>query len=91
MTQPIVMVICSPLAGSLSDRIEPGVLASLGMSVTTLGLLLLTFLGKQTSLAYIIGSLVVLGVGFGLFSSPNTNAIMSSVEKALLRLGFGEW
>lgn len=81
VTQPIVMVICSPIAGGLSDRIEPRVIASLGMSMTTAGLILLTFLGEQTSLAYVMGSLVVLGVGFGFFSSPNTNAIMSSVEK----------
>ena len=81
VAQPIMMVLFSPLAGSLSDRIEPGIIASLGMTVTTTGLVLLIFLGSDTSLYYIMASLVVLGIGFGLFSSPNTNAIMSSVEK----------
>ena len=76
-----MMVIFSPIAGSLSDRIEPGIIASLGMATTTIGLVMLVFLGSKTTLFYIMGSLVVLGIGFGLFSSPNTNAIMSSVEK----------
>ena len=81
VAQPIMMVIFSPIAGSLSDRIEPGIIASLGMATTTIGLVMLVFLGSKTTLLYIMGSLVVLGIGFGLFSSPNTNAIMSSVEK----------
>lgn len=81
VTQPIVMVLCSPIAGSLSDRIEPGIIASIGMGLTTLGLVLLTFLGSGSSLYFIIGTLIVLGMGFGFFSSPNVNAVMSSVEK----------
>ena len=81
VAQPVVMVLFSPIAGSLSDRIEPGVIASIGMAVTSLGLVLLIFLGENTSNLYILTGLVVLGIGFGLFSSPNINAIMSSVEK----------
>jgi len=41
---------------------------------------MLIFLGHGTSLAFIVVSLVILGFGFALFSSPNTNAVMSSVE-----------
>lgn len=89
VTQPIVMVICSPIAGSLSDRIEPGVIASLGMGLTTLGLVLLAYLGSGSSLHYIEASLIVLGMGFGFFSSPNTNAVMSSVEKKFYGVASG--
>ena len=89
VTQPIIMIICSPIAGSLSDRIEPGVIASIGMALTTLALVLLTFLGSGSSLFFIMGSLIVLGMGFGFFSSPNTNAIMSSVEKRLYGVASG--
>ncbi len=81
ISQPAVMAALSPVAGRLSDRIEPRVVASAGMALTTIGLVLLTFLSPDTAIEFILITLVVLGVGFALFSSPNTNAVMSSVEK----------
>jgi MFS family permease len=81
VVQPFIMAIFSPYAGKLSDRIEPRIVATVGMILTTIGLSLLIFLNPTTTLAYIIGCLIILGFGFALFSSPNTNAIMSSVEK----------
>jgi MFS family permease len=75
------MAVLSPVAGRLSDRIEPQIVASVGMGLTALGLFLLVFVVESTPLSYIILCLIVLGLGFGFFSSPNTNAIMSSVEK----------
>ncbi|HEY3276847.1 MAG TPA: MFS transporter [Syntrophorhabdaceae bacterium] len=80
VSQPIVQAAFSPLAGKLSDRIEPRLVASAGMALTTVGLILLALLTAATPLPYIIASLAVLGFGFALFSSPNSNAIMSSVE-----------
>ena len=79
--QPIVMAFLSPYFGKLSDKIDAGKVASAGMAFSTSGLILLVFLNDQTSLIYILGTLVLLGLGFAMFSSPNTNAIMSSVEK----------
>jgi MFS family permease len=81
VSQPIIMAIFSPLAGRLSDKTEPRTVASLGMTLTFIGLTLLFFLDADSSIKYIIACLVVLGFGFALFSSPNTNAIMSSVER----------
>ena len=81
VAQPLVMALFSPLAGRLSDRIEPGIVASIGMALTTVGLVLFAFLNAQTSLAWVVASLVFVGLGFALFSSPNTNAVMSSVER----------
>ncbi|MCP8308099.1 MAG: MFS transporter [archaeon] len=81
VSQPVVQAIFSPFAGWLSDRIEPRIVASIGMALTTVGLFLLTFLNEKTTLEFIIASLIFLGFGFALFSSPNTNAVMSSVEK----------
>jgi len=78
---PVVQAIFSPFAGRLSDKIEPRVVASLGMGLTVIGLIFFIFLGNTTSLWFIIAGLIILGFGFALFSSPNTNAIMSSVEK----------
>ncbi len=81
VAQPIVMAFFSPLAGRLSDKIDPKILASSGMGIICVGLIPLIFLNTSTSLLFIIFSLAVLGFGFALFSSPNTNAIMSSVQK----------
>lgn len=80
LSMPAIQAIFSPLAGRLSDRIAPQILASVGMALTTIGLILLTFLGQNTAIGFILVSLIILGFGFAFFSSPNTNAVMSSVE-----------
>jgi len=82
VAQPIVMAALSPLAGRLSDRFEPRWLASLGMTVCAIGLISFAFLNKDTSLIQVIGILAFIGLGFALFSSPNMNTIMSSVDKS---------
>ncbi len=84
ITQPAIMAITTTIAGRLSDKFNSGVLASIGMGVIVIGLILLCTLTPQTSITYIIVSLVVVGLGFGTFSSPNTNSVMSSVEKRFL-------
>ena len=89
IAQPIVMAVFSPLAGKLSDKIEPRMLASLGMALTTLGLILLALINQHTTLLFIVTSLLVLGFGFALFSSPNMNAIMSSVPKKYYGIASG--
>ncbi len=81
VAQPILMAITAPLAGRMSDRIDARLIATTGMAVVTLGLFTFTFIGSDTSLINIIIGLAVLGLGFGLFSSPNTNVIMGSVER----------
>ncbi|MHB9155605.1 MAG: MFS transporter [Endomicrobiales bacterium] len=77
--QPVIQAVFSPFAGKLSDRREPRVVASTGMALTAAGLLLLFSFDGGTPLWFIVGSLAVLGLGFALFSSPNTNAVMSSI------------
>jgi EmrB/QacA subfamily drug resistance transporter len=80
VVQPLVMALVSPAAGRLSDRIEPGKVASAGMALSAMGLVLIIFTGSGTPLLTFIGILLILGIGLGLFSSPNTNAVMGSVE-----------
>jgi MFS family permease len=84
VVQPVIMAAASPVTGRLSDRIEPRWLASAGMALSSAGLLALAFLRAGSALAVVLGCLVLLGLGFGLFSSPNTNAVMSSVDKRFL-------
>jgi EmrB/QacA subfamily drug resistance transporter len=83
IAQPLMMAVFSPLAGRLSDRIESRVVASAGMGLTAAGLVMLAFLRADTPAPYILAALLLLGLGFGLFSSPNMNAIMGSAEKRL--------
>ena len=87
IAQPIVMAALSPIAGKLSDRIEPRIVASLGMGFTALGLALFTLLNEHTGLWFIITNLVLIGFGFALFSSPNTNAVMSSIDRRFYGVG----
>ena len=87
--QPVIMVICSPIAGTLSDRFEPRIIASTGMALTTTGLVMLIFLNNSSPLVYIFAILAILGVGFGFFSSPNTNAVMSSVDRKFYGVASG--
>ena len=89
VAQPIMMATFSPLAGKWSDKIEPRKIASFGMGLTALGLFLLAWIGKDTRLIYITSTLIILGFGFAMFSSPNMNAIMSSVEKRYLGIASG--
>ena len=81
ISQPIVQTCFSPFAGRLSDRIEPRIVASIGMALTAVGLSLFIFLDEGTTISFVIVSLIFIGFGLALFSSPNTNAVMSSVEK----------
>ncbi len=81
VVQTVFMVIMSPIAGRLSDKIEPRKLATLGMAIITIGLLIFALITAETSLYVIILGLAILGTGIGLFSAPNTNAIMGSVER----------
>lgn len=89
VAQPVVMAFLSPLAGRLSDRIEPRFISSAGMTLTVLGLLLFALIGTETSEYCIIATLMVLGFGFALFSSPNMNAIMGAVDKKFFGIASG--
>jgi MFS family permease len=89
ISQPIAMTILSPIAGRLSDKKNPGIIASIGMGMTAVGLILLCFFRETTPTYAIVLLLILMGVGFGLFSSPNSNAIMSSVEKRHLGVASG--
>lgn len=76
---PIIMALIAPNAGKLSDKIHPQKLAAFGMSIATVTLLILLFLDVNTPIYLIVVAMILQGVGMGLFTTPNTNAIMSSV------------
>lgn len=81
LCQPVLQALFSPFAGRLSDRVEPRIVASLGMLITTVGLFFFSFLTAETPGWLLMLNFALLGIGFAFFASPNNNAIMSSVEK----------
>ncbi len=89
IAQPVIMAAFSPIAGRLSDRVEPHVVASAGMAMLVVGLVLLVLLSPATPLWAIILRLLLMGLGFALFSAPNQNAIMSSVERRFYGVASG--
>ena len=81
ISQPLIMALLSPYTGRLSDKVSPFKLASFGMALCALGLLSFSFISVSYPLWLIIGNLIVVGIGFAFFSSPNTNAVMACVDK----------
>lgn len=83
LAQPVLMALFSPLAGRISDRRDPGLVAAFGMGLSGLGLFIFIFLSPQFPLWLLVANLMLIGVGVAFFASPNNNAIMGSVSKEL--------
>ncbi len=81
IVQPLMIAGLSPLAGRMSDRLSPHIMSSVGMALCGAGAVILAFAGADTALAIIVTALAVTGLGSALFSSPNTNAVMASVDR----------
>jgi EmrB/QacA subfamily drug resistance transporter len=81
LVQALLMAIVAPFAGKLSDRFQPRVIATLGCCIVALGFMFLIQLDTSTTAFYISASLGLIGLGFGLFSTPNNSAIMGAVKE----------
>ena len=81
ITNTVIMTVLSPFVGRISDRHSPFKMSAAGMALCAAALGLLSFLSEDLSLAKIIMILALSGVGFSFFSTPNTNAVMSCVER----------
>ena len=86
---PITMALVAPFSGAASDRFGPRILASAGMAIMALGLLSLTQLPLNFTLPDLVWRLVLLGLGQGLFMSPNSSAILGSVPRPRLGTASG--
>lgn len=76
---PLTMLVVGPIAGTLSDRVGPRPLTTTALVIAATGLLWLSTIRADTSLAQIVVQLILIGIGTGMFSSPNTSAVMGSV------------
>lgn len=79
--QPLVMAIVAPISGTLSDRIGSRLLSTLGMLILAAGLVLLALLAPHASLGAIAGALAFVGLGVGIFVSPNNSALMGAAPR----------
>lgn len=82
MLQPALQCLLSPLAGRLTATINPHLLVTCGMLSSTLTMAMLIFLYPGTPLYYILAAQILGGLGYALFSAPNTTIIMNSVQRA---------
>ncbi len=89
IVQPLIMTFSSPIVGKLSDRKEPRVLSSFGMFLSFLGMVLILFLKVNSGIFSLLLILILFGFGNGFFASPNTNAVMGSVEKRYYGIATG--
>ena len=89
MSYPIVMLVVAPLSGHISDKIGNGKLNTIGILITGISIIMLSTLNVDSSILKIVLFLCVLGLANGLFQSPNTSAIMSSVPKNKLGIAGG--
>ncbi len=80
--QPLVMALLTSRMGAASDRIAPYKLATAGMGICTVSLLIFSFMNGHTPVAAAVCGLLLAGLGMAVFSSPNMNAIMSCVDRS---------
>jgi len=78
---PLTLAIIAPFSGSLADRIGTRWPATLGLALACAGLVLISTLGADTPLGWVIGTLVLTGIGQGLFQSPNNSALMGAAPR----------
>jgi MFS family permease len=89
VTTSVVIVLFSAVAGRLSDKFEPRKVAAMGMGFSLTAVVILIFLNEATPLWLIVFALALSGLGVAFFSSPNTNAIMGSVDRQFYGVAAG--
>jgi EmrB/QacA subfamily drug resistance transporter len=80
--QPVIMAVVAPISGSVSDHVGTRLPTIVGMTILGIGLLLLSRLGQESSRFIIMVSLGVVGLGTGIFISPNNSALMGSAPRS---------
>jgi MFS family permease len=81
---PVMLGIAAPISGSLSDRFGTQIIATIGLAMMVLGMYLLTSLDENTTTIGYILRFVPIGIGSGIFQSPNNSAIMGSAPPSQL-------
>ena len=83
MLAPLSMAISTFFAGRLSDKVNPQLIASSGMMIVLISLIILSSLNQSTPVMVVIFAIILEGIGYGIFISPNTNIVVSSLPSKL--------
>ena len=86
---PIGLGIFAPIAGALSDRFGTRPITVLGLVTLLVGYAGLTSLSTETTTWGYILRLMPIGIGMGIFQSPNNSAIMGAVPRERLGVASG--
>jgi EmrB/QacA subfamily drug resistance transporter len=86
---PLLLAVIAPVSGYLSEKINPAVLSTAGLTTTALGLIWLATMDAASALWEVAAGQAVLGLGNGLFQSPNNNSVMSAAPPAKLGIAGG--
>lgn len=86
---PLLMAVTAPVSGYLSEKVNPAILTTSGLSLTMCGLLYMSTLDANSTIWHVIISQAVMGIGSGMFQSPNNNSVLSSVPKSKVGLVSG--
>lgn len=80
LLQPAVQFLLTAKAGSMADKVsDDRILPTAGMALISVAVFMVLFIGTEVNLILIAAILLILGLGFALFSAPNMSVIMSSV------------
>jgi len=79
--QPVTQMLCATLAGRLADKYNPASIATIGMAISTIALLVALTLTPDSGFPLIVAILILMGIGFAIFATPNTKAVMGSVSR----------
>lgn len=86
---PVTVALVAPLAGALSDRIGTRLITSIGLGMILIGNIAVSTLGAQTTILGYLLRFIPLGIGIGMFQSPNNSAVMGSVARQNLGIASG--
>lgn len=86
---PIILGVASPVSGALADRIGARPLTVAGLLITLLGYLALTTLSTESTPIEIILRMMPIGLGMGVFQSPNNSLVMGAVRPERLGIASG--
>lgn len=75
---PLAVAVIAPFTGRLSDRYPAGLLGGCGLTVMAVGLGLVAALPSHPATFDIVWRLLICGIGFGFFNTPNNRAILTS-------------
>ena len=86
---PLTLAVIAPVSGYLSEKISQRFLTTMGLFITMLSLLFFTTINSDTTKLHIILAQIMMGIGNGMFQSPNNNNIISSVPPNKLGIASG--